>query len=334
MPCSGFTLRTADGRHFLARTMDFDQNPGARLMVIPRGWPIFPADAATKPVASPYAQIAMGVMAGGRALTLDGVNEFGLCGAIFYYPNFARYEGPADGKMPLSPSMALQYALASCRDLAEAEELFRDRASLVADASPVLGVAPPLHFMFSDPSGEAMVVEPDAGGLNIYRDTVGVLANAPGYPWQETNLRNYLAVGRKPCEPIGMENRVLQPISPNTVLWGLPGDYTSVSRFVRTAYLKRFLKQPQTEQEGVAAAFHVLGAVSVPRVRVGAQEAEAGYTMYTCAMAAQSRTYYFHTYDNRRVQAASLDKENLDAPGIKFYEWSAGQDIRWLSAQC
>jgi choloylglycine hydrolase len=329
MPCSGFTLHTADGRRLLARTLDFDQNPGVRLMVIPRRWPLFPSNAEKTPTMSPYAQIAMGVMAGDCALTLDGVNEFGLCGANFYYPNFASYEGYSDSKIPLSPSVALQYVLATCRDLDETEELFRDRISLVADPSPVLGDAPPLHFFFFDTSGEAMIVEPDANGLKIYRDTVGVLTNAPGYLWQETNLRNYLAVDRKAYEPLEMENRILPPMSPISVLWGLPGDFTSVSRFVRTAFLKHFIEPPQTEEEGVAAAFHVLDAVSVPRMRVGALEAEAGYTMYTCVMAASSRSYYFHTYDNRRVQAVSLENEDLDAPEIKFYEWGAGQDILW-----
>jgi choloylglycine hydrolase len=312
--------------------MDFDQNPGVRLMAIPRGWPILPADAEKTPTRSPYAQIAMGVMAGDCALTLDGINEFGLCGANFYYPGFAHYEGHSEGKLPLSPSIALQYTLATCRSLSEVEGLFRARVSLVADPSPVLDVTPPLHFLFSDTSGEAMVVEPDADGLKIYRGTVGVLTNAPGYPWQETNLRNYLAVDRKPCEPIDMENHILPPISPNTVLWGLPGDYTSVSRFVRTAFLRHFIEQPQTEQEGITAAFHVLDAVSVPRMRTGALEAEAGYTMYTAVMAADSRSYYFHTYGDRRIQAVSLGSEDLDAPGIRFYEWGAGQDICWRNA--
>jgi choloylglycine hydrolase len=322
MSCSGLTLHTADGRHLLARTLDFDENPGAKLMAIPRNFRLSPF-----PQPSRYAQLAMGVMMGDMPMTLDGVNERGLAGAIFYYPGFASYEGPADGKTPLDPSFAMKCALALCRDLDEAEQFFRDGTALTTGTPE--GSAPPLHFLFMDSSGEAMVIEPDAGGLSIYRNTIGVFANSPGYPWHETNLRNYLGVNREPKPPLALDGRELPQISTNAALWGLPGDYTSVSRFVKTAYLKRFIKQPLDEQDGVAAAFHVLSAVNVPRFGVGTDEAEAGYTMYTAVMSPSSGTYYFHTYDNRRVQAASLERENLDAAEMKQYKWSNVQDIEW-----
>lgn len=327
MPCSGLTIHTADGRNLLARTMDFDINPGARLMMIPRGWPVQPSGAFPELIESRYAQLAMGIMAGDLPLTLDGVNEHGLCCALFYYPGFARYEETADGRTPLDPARASQLTLATCKDLDETERLLRDEYTLIAEPSPVLGVTPPLHYMFTDVSGETMIVEPDADGLKIYRNTVGVLTNAPGYLWQETNLRNYLGVNREPLTPVDLESRELTPISPRAALWGLPGDYTSVSRFVRVACLKRFIRKPRNENEGVTAAFHVLSALDVPQVELAPGEAEATFTMYTAVLAANSKSYYFHTYDNRRVQAVSLENENPDAAEIKHYMWHDGQDV-------
>ena len=329
MPCSGLTLHTSDGSHLLARTMDFDVNHGAKLMVIPRKWPIKPALSAEETIESPYAQLAMGVIAGGLINSLDGVNEHGLCGAVFYYPGFAHYAGPSDGKTPLDPAIALQLALAICKDLDEAAKMFEEKTTLVADPSPVLGITPPLHYLLSDASGEAMVVEPDSDGLKIHRDTVGVLTNSPDYRWQETNLRNYLAVDRDPLIPYDMEARTLKRISPNAAMWGLPGDYSSVSRFVRTANMKRFIRLPADEAEGVTTAFHALSAMDVPQVELKEGEAEVAYTMYTAVMAPISKRYYFHTYENRRVQAASLDRENLDAAELKFYAWHDGQDVCW-----
>ena len=304
-------------------------------MVIPRKWPIYPAETApsradcAQPVQlAKFAQLAMGVMVGDIPLSLDGINERGLAGAVFYYPSHAHYPPPVAGKAPLDPSFALQYALSTCADLAEVERMFRDKTTLSV-TMPSDGTTHHLHFLFSDLTGEAMVIEPDAEGLKIYRNTIGVLTNSPGYCWQETNIRNYLGVSREPRQPFIMEGHNFQQISANAALWGLPGDYSSVSRFVKTAYLKRFVEQPQNEADCVTTAFHVLSAVSVPRFGVGRDEAEAGYTMYTAAMSACSRSYYFHTYENRRIQAASLEREDLDAAEIKFYKWSDEQDIAW-----
>ena len=58
-------------------------------------------------------------------------------------------------------------------------------------AIPMLGTVPPIHWMFSDRTGESIVVESDRDGLHIYRNTVGVMTNSPGYPWHRTNLLNY-----------------------------------------------------------------------------------------------------------------------------------------------
>ena len=59
---------------------------------------------------------------------------------------------------------------------------------------PMLGTVPSLHWAFSDSTGEMAVIEPDVDGLHIYRSTVGVMTNSPGYPWHRTNLLNYVGL--------------------------------------------------------------------------------------------------------------------------------------------
>ena len=57
--------------------------------------------------------------------------------------------------------------------------------------NPLLGTVPPIHWIFSDGTGETIVVEPDRDGLHVYRNTMGVMTNSPGYPWHRTNLLTY-----------------------------------------------------------------------------------------------------------------------------------------------
>lgn len=58
----------------------------------------------------------------------------------------------------------------------------------------MMGAVPTLHWMFSDRTGESMVVESDADGLHIYRDAVGVMTNSPSYAWHRLNLLNYAGI--------------------------------------------------------------------------------------------------------------------------------------------
>jgi choloylglycine hydrolase len=315
--------------------MDFADSYGAQIMVIPRGYPIIPAGITSlPPVKSQYAQAAMGVVTGKGPLVyvLDGVNEHGLGGANFYYPGYACYNsGEQPGRQKLDPSLAIQYMLAFCKNLDEVEDCFRNRITLTPVPSEVIDVVPPLHYFFADVSGEAMVVEPDADGIKVYCNTVGVLTNAPGYLWQETNLRNHLSINPLPHKPLQMGNSLIEPLSLNSGTWGLPGDYTSTSRFVRAAYLKQFITEPKNEEEGVTAAMHILSALEVPRGVVRNSKGEAGHTVYSTALALESRVYYFHHYNDRRIGALSLMKENLDSPDLKCWKWTTGQDIRQLN---
>ena len=126
-------------------------------------------------------------------------------------------------------------------------------------------------------------------------------------------------------------NKSIEPLSLSSGAWGLPGDYTSTSRFVRAAYLKQFITVPKNEEEGLTAAMHILSALEVPRGLVRNGEGEAGHTVYSTVLSLDSRVYYFHHYNDRRIGALSLMKENPDAPDLKCWNWTEGQDIRRLN---
>jgi choloylglycine hydrolase len=334
MPCTAFLLSTEDGKHLLARTLDYNGDYGASLLFVPGGLahPLALDDKAL-PTRLPYSLLGMGVLAGGRTPhMLDGVNEHGLCGVCNEYPGYAHCAGPVSGRVSLAPTMAVLFVLGSCKSLDEAQDAFTGRASLVEAASPAIGSVPPLHYMFTDALGGCMVVEPEADGIKIYRDTVGVLANTPPYPWQETNLRNHLGLLRRErVAPAEIAGKSLATNSGNANLLGLPGDFTSASRFVRAAYLRELALPAGNEEEGVTLAAHILDSLSA--VKGWCAPTPQGrwlHTVYASVMCAESRSYYFSHYNDRRLARARLQDHAPGAQEIVSYEWSRRQSIAVL----
>ena len=93
---------------------------------------------------------------------------------------------------------------------------------------------------------------------------------------------------------------------------GLPGDLSSMSRFVRVAYTKLNAVCRDTEAENVSQFFHILGAVEQQR---GCCEVEPGayeYTIYTSCCNAARGVYYYTTYDNHQITAVDLHRAELD----------------------
>ena len=133
-----------------------------------------------------------------------------------------------------------------------------------------------------------------------------MLTNSPGYLWHRTNLRNYAGVTNLPKGPQvlgGLELREFgERLGGGS---GLPGDYSSPSRFVRTAFMKEWSVPGADELDGVSRMFRAFAPVDIPE---GLAKAGPGYEAYeqtlcTSVMCAESGAYYFAPSWNRRISA-------------------------------
>ncbi len=144
---------------------------------------------------------------------LNGVNEMGLAGGALYFKGYADFPQPSkhSGQVQLSALDFLHYALGSCASLGRHPG---------TPGRPHLGGNPgwpdrtvaPMHWMFTDLSGRGLVVEQTALGLHIYENPVGVLTNSPDFPWQMTNLRNYLGAAPEQTEQVDWNGLQMEPI--------------------------------------------------------------------------------------------------------------------------
>lgn len=325
--CSSFSWETKDGRHLLGRTYDqFGDLAANRVIGVPPGAGCSPSlhPEGTAP-SGRYAYTGMAVLGFGEPILVDGVNAAGLMGALLHYPEYAVYPKKAEPeKTAVHPGRLLAWLLCRCAGVREAVEAM-DAITLVDE--PIQGKPLPAHYILSDKTGETLVIEPDAGGVHIHRNTIGVLTNSPDYRWHRTNLRNFVGVTNLPKAPhtiAGHEIREFgERLGGGT---GLPGDYSSPSRFVRMAFMKEYAVRGENEVDGVSRMFRAFAMVDIPEGLAKGDPDHEVYeqTLCTSVLCAESGLYYFAPAQNRRISAVRL----LEA-GAKVQHFPLGdtQDI-------
>ena len=123
----------------------------------------------------------------------------------------------------------------------------------------------------------------------------------------------------------------MEPFGQGMGAIGLPGDASPASRFVRAAFLRWNSRAPREERANVSQFFHILDSVSMVRGMVLTEEGREDVTTYSCCVNACTGVYYFKTYDNHRIQAVDMRREDLDGSGLISYELPSEEDIRLLN---
>ena len=278
-------------RFYFGRNMDLEGSFGERVVMAPRNFPL--KGKCELNAGDHYAIMGMAAVVEGYPLFADAMNEKGLCMAGLNFPGNAVYcKENEQGKYRVSPFELIAWVLGRCDTVAEAEQLLRRTVLVDVPFSKSVPLTP-LHWMVSD-SSCSLVVEPMAEGLKIYKNPVGVLTNNPPFPYHLANLAGYAHLGAGTPKSGWTEDDRWLSMGLGGV--GLPGDYSSPSRFVRTAFLKKNLWMTQEPTEQVDAFFRVLGAVAPPRGCVLSPQGKPHYTTYTCCMDVAEGQYICKKY--------------------------------------
>ena len=329
--CSACAWETADGHMLWGRNFDYNRlAQGTRVTYMPKGSGFCtccgqdgaPLEAAR--CESLYSCAGAGLLLPDTAPALyEGMNSCGLMGGQLYYREFAHFDRhPIPGRLPVQPAFLVTYLLAMCATVEEASRVIREQIWLAG--LPLLGAVPPVHWMFTDAGGESIVVEAGPDGVHLYRRALGILTNSPSYPWQRLNLLNYSHLRDADYGDLVIGEEHIPQCFSGTGALGLPGDWSSPSRFVRLAFLRQHCPKGRTEAEAVSRLFRILQGVAFPlgAVRVAhpgtvtsrdGEPSPFDYTVYSCVMSAQSLRYYWMTYQNTAVRY--VDIHQLEIPG-------------------
>ncbi len=317
LACTGITLRALDGSVVFGRTLEwgaFDLK--SRLSVIPRGYQYtthMPDGKAGLAWTGKYGVV--GIDGVGKDIIIEGMNEKGLAVGLFYFPGFAVYDtyDPSHAAQSIAPTDIGQYLLTTCASVDQVRAAI-SKVRVVPVVEPALGFAAPVHFIVTEPSGKAIVIEYLKGKLNIFDAPLGVITNAPSYDWHETNLRNYINLS-----PVGLPGKNIgdlnfKPLGGGSGMIGLPGDFTPPSRFVRAVAFSKTARPTATGAETIYEIFRILDNFNVP---LGAAEGSGGEdktlgmrsaTIWTSASDTRDKIFYYHTQHDRRVRMVDLNK--------------------------
>ena len=303
---------------FVGRNLDIDKNYGGEVIITPRNYEIFFKNESS--IKSHYAMIGIGAKIKEYPLYFDAANEKGLYIASLNYVENAKYLSPMPNKVNLAPYELIPYFLAKCATVAEARvEL--DKINLID--IPFSQDLPPaeLHYFIADKYSSS-TVEPDATGISVYDNPIGVLTNNPPFPYQLLNLSTYQGLSSTPVENRFSDGLLLQRYSHGMGALGLPGDLSSASRFVRVA----FHKSNSKDDDGIKKIIRLLSTVAMPR---GSVKTDKGYeyTEYTAAVDLKNSVYAYRTYDSMNHYAVKLSEENIDGNALITHELKKGAVI-------
>jgi choloylglycine hydrolase len=322
--CTGITLRAMDGTVVFGRTLEWGSfDLKSRLVIIPRGFKFSASTPDGKPgMTWPGKFGVVGIDAVKKDIVVDGMNEKGLAVGLFYHPGFADYQkyDPALAATTMGPTDIGQYLLSTCATADEVRAAIT-RIRVVAVLEPALGFAAPVHLIATDPTGKAVVIEFQNGELKLFNAPLGVITNAPGYDWHETNMRNFINLSAVALPGKKLEDLDFKPLGGGSGMIGLPGDFTPPSRFVRAVAFSKTARPTNTGDETVYELFRILDNFNVP---LGAAEGTGdnktqgmrSSTIWTTAYDTRNLLMYYHTQHNRRVRKIDLTKVDFQKSEI------------------
>lgn len=252
--CTAATYKTKC--FYFGRNLDYERGFGEQVVITPRRFPLPMRH--LPDLTRHYAMIGMASVQDGYPLYYDAVNEKGLCMAGLNFVRSAVYGPCAPGKANVAQFELIPWLLGRCATAAEARDLLAE--SRITDDAFLPGLPPArLHWLLADRE-QCFAVEQTAEGLRVYEDPAGVLTNEPPFPMQLFRLNDYAQLSPQPPENRFSPALPLETYSRGMGAMGLPGDLSSPSRFVRTAFTRLNSRSGDGEAESVSQLLHILGA--------------------------------------------------------------------------
>lgn len=319
--CTAVTYKTK--RFYFGRTLDSDYSYREEVAITPRNYPFRFREAGERKCG--YAIIGMAFIPDDYPLYYDAVNEKGLCMAGLNFVGNACYKKAQTGKINLAQFEFIPYILGKC---ASVKEAVKEIESINLTDEKYGGELPlaQLHWLVADRQS-AYTVEYMKDGLKIYRNAAGVLTNNPPFDAQMLNLSNYMGLSASQPKNTFSKKLSLKTYSRGMGALGLPGDFSSQSRFVRAAFVKLNSVSGDSEEESVNQFFHILGSVAQPRGACKVGKSGLEITVYSSCCNAETGVYYYTTYENHRITAVDMRAHNLDKFKLFRYPVARREDI-------
>lgn len=320
--CTGISMHCADGSYFQARTIEWGASDLTSILsIVPRGYKqtsFTPTGVNGFTFTGKYGYVGVSLVQ--PEIIAEGLNEKGLSAGLFYYPNYGSYVDydPAFNSTSLADVQLVAWMLSQFATVEEVKANL-DKVRVISIDTEGNPSAKAIHWRVGDPSGAQIVIEIEQGKVNVYDNTVGVIANSPGFKWHLQNLNNYVNLFPGAAEKQQVGGETLAPFGAGSGFLGLPGDVTPPSRFIRAALYVSTAPVRKTPMETVMQCFNILDNFNIP---IGI-EYPRGYvpdipsaTQWTSVSDLTNREFYYKTMYNTTLRKICL--QDIDFGKVKY----------------
>ena len=318
--CTGISLTAADGSRVVARTVEWAATPmQCGYVVAPRGHvhqSYTPQGADGMKYTGLYGYV--GIYTEYEPFIVEGINEAGLSAGLFFFPQYGEYAAynPANAAKTIFDMQFVSWVLSQCSTIDQVKEELAELSLVTLDSK--IGA---VHWRITEPNGRMVVLEVVGGVPHFYENKLGVITNAPGFQWHMTNLNNYVNL-----QPGSAQDNTIKPgitlkqLGHGGGMLGLPGDFTSPSRFVRATFFQTTSPVWATGFDTVVQAFHILNNFDIP---IGSQHIKSeipknmpSATQFTAATDLKSMKLYYRTAWNSNIRC--IDLMDIDFHKVKY----------------
>lgn len=319
--CTAISMQT--DTHYFGRNLDLEYGYNETVTVTPRNF-VFPFRHTGTQKAG-CGMIGMATVVDGYPLYYEATNEWGLSAAGLNFPGLAHYGKPDRCKENVAVFELIPWMLCRCKNMGDVRAVL-PRLNIVDTAFNQELTPTPLHWMIAD-KDECLILEPAKDGLKWYKNPIGIMTNGPEFPYHLNHLKDFQSLS-----PLPPQNRFggqadMTPYSGAMGAMGLPGDWSSASRFVRAAFTACNTPTLANHSENVNQFFRVLQTVAMPMGSVQIRPGLHDFTRYSCCCETKSGKYYYTTYANSRITCVDLHKCDLEANAVTTFPLRNDPDI-------
>ncbi len=308
--------------HYFGRNLDLEFSYNETVVITPRNYTF--NFRKTQDIETHHAIIGMAFVVEDYPLYYDATNEKGLSMAGLNFPE-AVYPDYKEEKDNITPFEFIPWILSQASTVKEARILLENINLVNINFSAQLPLSP-LHWMISD-KNESIVVECTSDGLHVYDNPVEVMTNSPSFDKQLFNLNNYRHLSNKTPESTFSKNVELEAYSRGMGGMGMPGDLSSMSRFVKVAFTHENVRKKDNEYENVNQFFHILESVYQQKGCCQVAPEKYEYTIYSSCMNTTRGIYYYKTYNNTSINCVKMHNYDLESSKLAVYPLIKEQEI-------
>lgn len=273
LACTALVITDANGNAYNAKTLEFAQPLPLQMQYIPAGTKmvsVTPSGSEGLSFVTKYAILGGGMRAIASAqqdTMIEAMNDQGLSlNSNELDGSRAPSDLGSDNKKILASTDLANWILGNHKSVAEVKQaLISGDVKVWLPKIPFMGNSNmPIHYVVFDKSGAGIVIEYLDGIQHVHDNPVGVVTNAPEFPWHLKNLNNYAQLTNVNKNTGKFGNFPVTAPDSGNALSNLPSSQISADRFVRAAFYSTYVRKAKTPDSAIVTLAHIMNNFDRP----------------------------------------------------------------------